>query len=745
MAEKIKIRPFARLLTMLGEQLIKNEKIALVELIKNAYDADASWVQIRFINFKGKEGEDSLEFGSNSYIEIEDNGDGMTSTVIKQHWMNPATPIKLLKKKIKEKTNRKNRIIQGEKGIGRFAVFKLGSTVEISTRSIEDEKHEVYIKSDFSGYDSEFTQEKGEEKDIYLDQIEIDYTTRTRPIDIVEGKIKIRNEKKERPPYGTLIKISNLKGDWTMEKINSVFDDVLKLEFPFKEKGKEDFVVDICVKGKSLFESDEVQNKLTALLSTAPLRVKDGYFNDEEKSVTMTVNGSKVVLDLERLKAIKEFKKRFCNKDGEFIREPECGPFTFDFYVFDLTSKAPPKHLLDSKTEVPIVKDHRIYLYRDDVRVYPYGDPDDDWLGIDVLRGTGRAGDYLSNDQTVGYIGITQKNNRKLKDKTNREGLIEIGGALEDFKRIIQGILGYLRKEYQKYKDANDKINASKIFKEQEVEKQLKKLEEYLKEKKDKEGADAIRIISANYSKERDYLSERAEVTEELAAVGLAVEATSHDVMVMISRAKEAVDSLVKMNEAKEINVTDFNNHLLTLRGQISFIEDQLKGIQPIFRSSKRSSRDYRVKKIIEDVKKYYSTVIARRNIKVTIEEHGTPLVVKCTEAVLLQTFINLFDNACYWLDTQDSNGKEIRIVLDGSSYSVIFADNGPGIWDDDVPYIFNAFFSAKGLKGRGLGLYIARQLLERHEFEISYITERKRKILSGANLYISFIPKEEN
>ena len=58
------------------------------------------------------------------------------------------------------------------------------------------------------------------------------------------------------------------------------------------------------------------------------------------------------------------------------------------------------------------LKDHRIYLYRDEVRVYPYGDPDDDWLKIDVTRGTGRAGDFFSNDQLIGWIDITQKGNR---------------------------------------------------------------------------------------------------------------------------------------------------------------------------------------------------------------------------------------------------------------------------------------------------------------------------------------------
>ena len=109
-----------------------------------------------------------------------------------------------------------------------------------------------------------------------------------------------------------------------------------------------------------------------------------------------------------------------------------CGDFAFQFYIFDFARGTEGRYLLtqDDKNRL---KDHRIYLYRDGVRVYPYGDPDDDWLNIDISRGIGRAGDFFSNDQIIGWVDITQEGNQKLRDKTNREGLIETGGAAEDF------------------------------------------------------------------------------------------------------------------------------------------------------------------------------------------------------------------------------------------------------------------------------------------------------------------------
>ena len=161
MSEILRIRPYARLITMLGDQLIKNERIALVELIKNAYDADAEWVKVSFVNFNN-----DFTVNANSKIIIEDNGNGMNREIIEKHWLNPATPEKIKRKRVKSVTD-KGRIIQGEKGIGRFAIFKLGKRVDICTRRrLQDtegrfinsgEIQENIVSYDFTGYDENFS------------------------------------------------------------------------------------------------------------------------------------------------------------------------------------------------------------------------------------------------------------------------------------------------------------------------------------------------------------------------------------------------------------------------------------------------------------------------------------------------------------------------------------------------------------------------------------------------------------
>ena len=231
-------------------------------------------------------------------------------------------------------------------------------------------------------------------------------------------------------------------------------------------------------------------------------------------------------------------------------RLPECGKFTFQFHIYDLTNQAPIKYKLLTD-EKQIIKNNRIYLYRDGLRVFPYGDKVDDWLEVDILRGTGRAGDYLSNDQTVGFIGISTENNPDLKDKTNREGLLEIGNAFEDFKSIIQGILGLLLSEFKKYRFGVEAKNKIALIKESVTQNQFESFREYLAERKDSKGAKVFDVIYKNYMNEKKYLKDRAEITEDLAAVGIAVEAASHDLMMMMQRANATLGSVIELTESK--------------------------------------------------------------------------------------------------------------------------------------------------------------------------------------------------
>lgn len=742
-----KIRPYARLLTMLGEQLIKNEQIALAELIKNAYDADADWVKVSFVNFGEK-----MVLSDSSKIIIEDNGCGMSLGTIEKSWMNPATPNKKAEKGEEKRTLVKNRVIQGEKGIGRFAILKLGRKITITTRP-QNSNEEYVIDYDLSNYDDDFLSINGQEKELFIDDISINVYPQN-PTQIVDREVIINSQKYSGNTNGTKIEISNLKGEWSKKKVEEVNIESQKLQSIFDkifDKQSDDtFEIGFEINNERISVSDKTIENLSNLFdSSAVLKITDGKYNENEHKFEYKINGTPTKLNLSDPLIIglggivrNHF---FAEKDlfGNLkMKNSTCGNFKFNFFIFDLDAKKESNYYLD-KEEKATIKDHRIYLYRDKIRVAPYGDRDDDWLKIDILRGTGRSGDYPSNDQVVGFIDISKKENPRLKDKTNREGLIDEGTAIQDFKTLILALLLYIhRHQFGQYKQSIIQKEQQTTNKQRIVESKFATLEKSIE-------GNSIALAAYNdviksYKIEQDFYKKQLETTTDLAGVGLSVETASHDIMMMLGKGVEAIDSLIKDIKGNVLSEKEISEELLKIRGIFSFVDSQMKDIQLLFKSSKQRRKPIRVSDIFDKVVTIYKRTLDREHIKLEIKKTGSPVVVKCTDAILLQLLINLFDNAVYWLSVVNIEQKKICVTLDGDNKQVIFSDNGPGIREDDEPYIFEAFYSGKE-DGRGLGLYIARQLLNRMDYSIDLAELSSEKILSGANFVINFIKSDEN
>ena len=762
MDKTLKVRPYARLLTMLGEQLIKNEQIALAELIKNSYDADAEWVKVSFVDFGYDENKKEIFKTANSKIIVEDNGCGMTLDIIEDSWMNPATPNKKSRDVNEIKTTpKKHRIIQGEKGIGRFAILKLGRNIKITTRP-EGKNTEYVIDYNLSQYDDDFLTKKEKGKDgkekviegkIYIDDINIPVSEQ-HPFYLVQRKVIVNNSIFENDnDHGTIIEISDLKGEWSFEKIKVVNSESQKLESIFEkifsEKKKEDQIeVGFECNGQRLLYSDETINELASLLkSSAVLKITEGLYLENEQKFTYKLNDIPYVLLLtdSQISGLTFFKERFAglNLFGETeIRKSTCGNFKFNFFVFDFAADRESNYSLDKK-EKELVKEHRIYLYRDHIRVAPYGDPDNDWLEIDKKRGVGRAGDYLSNDQVVGFVDISKQGNPRLKDKTNREGLIEEGTATRDFIVLLHSFLLFIRQHaYRQYQERVKQQKEQQINKLKIVDNQFSQLKESIGE--NTKALSAYNDLYRSYQIEKKFYQNRLDNTEDLAAVGLSVETASHDMSMMLTKGVDAIDNLIKDIDGGVLTDEQIENELHSIRGMFSFVKDQMRDIQLMFKSSKQRRRPIRFEDLLEKVEKIYKRTLNREHIDYSVNKIGSPIIAKCTDAVILQLLINLFDNAVYWLAMPDIVEKRITITLDGENQQVIFSDNGPGIRDDDKPYIFEAFYSGKE-DGRGLGLYIAKQLLQRMGYSISLAEIPSEQILSGANFVINFVNSNEN
>ncbi len=737
--DKISFRPYARLLTMLGDQLIKNERIALVEIIKNSYDADADCVKVSFENFN-----DDMSTNANSKIIVEDNGRGMSQEEICNAWMNPATPQKYNRKKEgKRTTPEKKRVIQGEKGIGRFAVLKLGKKITVATKT-NGSNFESVLDYDFTRFDDEFTEESGTAKDIFLDEIKINYSESDPP-------------KLVKEPHGTLIEICGLKGSWSDKSIKKLCGDIYNLTDPIsKITGRKNDNFDIHITCNGEIKPIEYENAedIKALIEDKSVLKIQGEFNSDKNAFIFTddeneSHETEIQLSDTKLTGLWIYRDRYKEEQNmEEDKKYNCGSFKFHFYIFDFSLGISGKYELN-REQRKMLKDHRIYLYRDGVRVYPYGDPNDDWLNIDIARGTGRAGDFFSNDQMIGWIDITQEYNPNLRDKTNREGLIEKENAVEHFIFLISVFLSYIRQyPYSRYQQKKKDKSAVELAQKRLIFKNLSDLKKSLSEQGLRSEVDKVGKIEKKYKKERDYLVQRAETVEDLAGVGLSVEMTSHDIMLMMGRAQDTSKVIAKL--ARDHCNEQIQEKANMLVGILSQVSDGMQDIQGLFKSAKRRRKNLKIEPILDKIFDLYKGLLEKRKIHYEKEVlSGSPLIADTTDAVIMQVLINLFDNSSYWLDTETETKSEkrrkIKVLLNGNQGELIFADNGPGIDKEDIPYIFEAFYSGKGQKGRGLGLYIARQLLERHDYSISIVEREKNKLLSGANFIVSFFKEGDN
>ena len=473
---------------------------------------------------------------------------------------------------------------------------------------------------------------------------------------------------------------------------------------------------------------------------------------EKESAFEFTINGKAYKKDIydkqinklstyKKYKVDKGFKENDSLENNSALTNTECGDFSFRFYVFDLEKQYVREKFRLPVDDLKIVKKNRVYLYRDGIRVFPYGSIKDDWLQVDTIRGTQKASAMFSNDQLIGYVNITYKDNPNLKDKTNREGLMEVGNAYLDFVAMIQCFLQYI-KVYHYDLDYANKKNAIKKFDKNEQINLSNSFSKVIKEVNDDSIKKQLIKIQQDVEKQSEYQLGRIRVVEDLAGIGLSIQATHHDLNNFIKRSYNVIDDYSRNLLIDDNSFTDKSivlEKLERLRGLLSAMDDLLVDMKSLFASTQRKSKQIRVAEVLNKVIGYYKNLFVTKNINFDVKSIGNnPLVITMPEALLMTIFINIFDNAIYWLEDEDKQAKQIRITINSDEQYIIFSDNGPGIYPEEEEKIFEAFFTGKGLEGRGLGLYICRQFMERYDYHIQVI-KNTIDCLNGANFLLDF------
>jgi len=676
-------RPRARIIHLLGDQLIRDAGIAVFELVKNAYDADASEciVTIYKINDPDK-----------AYIIIEDNGVGMKYDIVTNVWLEPGTEYRS-QQKDKDIRTKKGRLPRGEKGIGRFAVHKLGKQIKMITHARNSD--EVVVDLD---WEHVFSEPK------YLSEIPIPVLKR-EPVQFKKNTT------------GTRIEIRGLRETWTRGKIRDLYRSITSICSPFKNdnngdefcaslvlepdpggwlKGLLDIndIVGLSIfRGDGIIEGDEISYNYEFTPLPAMRRMIKGRKLTNQKA---KVFGS-MPEDIENTLPGRRPAVRPINLD-----EYNIGPVNFLFYIFDrepvvlnlaTADKSGLKKFLDTNGGVRV--------YRDDIRVYDFGEPGNDWLDLGGRR-VNIPVRRISNNQIIGAIILDGKASEKsLMEKTNREGFIEN----DAYKALRVAILCTLHQiEIERYPD---KERLRRLFSrgraKAPVVEDLAELREKLKEKRllDELGPIVDRV-------EKQFIEVRDQLIT-AAGAGLSLTVVLHEVEKIIAEAVEAVDQ---------------NAERQTISRLVHHLSEIVDGLAFLVRSSGRNKEHASV--LIKQALFNFDYRFRAHGIKIIngMDQGNPDFSIRCIRRLVVSTLTNLLDNCIYWLENKGSKDKRIYIgttrdLAEGISFVV--ADNGPGFRPQDTPeYLVQPFFSRKE-DGMGLGLHIADEVAKIHKGQLLF------------------------
>lgn len=693
--------PKARLIQILGEHLIKDATVGLLELVKNSYDADATKVEILMSGLNTPTGK----------IVISDNGCGMDLETFLNKWMNPASGHKQQQKDRQERTEL-GRLPLGEKGVGRFAAQQIGNYFKMISKMLNGVE-ELHVDINWSAFEDH-------SKD--LSEVKIEYELRPAAI--------FKNARS-----GTVLEITSLKSEWKESDVRRVANSLKRMKSPFK--GATDFDISLkfenCPDEFSKYENIEI----TDILDKAHYKLfgiidKDGFFEFE---YDMNLPGQDKIhregkIDLNNFSKVADLHKPL-----------EVGDFIVNLHHYN-------KNLAEKSgfSKKDIEELCGVSVYRDGIRILPYGEKGDDWLELGKRRI--QDTNLIHNDTIIGMVEINQTENLRLVDKTNREGLIE-NLSYHQFAALVLVSVASLEKERDKDKPKAEKNKPKETIDGtiKNVKAKLSDVAAKVSQSKDSEVIKTAPLINSvgndveELKKQMDQTVEGYEqvhkMLSNLAGTGLAAERFTHEFARLISGAIASLDRLKKIVDLTNPKIRKESD---TIYGALEALRNDIRLLGPMFYIKKVArEKALDIRQVIENTLSLQEHWIKKESVGVDII--GDSFTVTMREGSCMQIFNNLVDNAIFWLARKSEVDKrEIKIILDNTNNAVYVSDNGAGVVDRWRDKIFDPFFSMKGEEGRGLGLYIAKEILEEKKWGISLVAKDDYPgLLKGASFKVDF------
>ncbi|MBC3539580.1 ATP-binding protein [Rufibacter sediminis] len=707
---KFKIRPAARHVFTIGEGLIKDSYSALVELVKNSYDADAEKVAIEF-SAKNEGETNSL------IINFTDNGHGMSFDTVTNIWMVPST---------EDKQERRfspymKRPMQGRKGIGRYAVAILGNELlmettkdGITTTLLID--WDEYLKPEYK----------------YLDEIDI----------LIEAA-------RDNKPNGTHFEIVGNESkliEWDQWQIDNLINELRKLLSPVHEKETLNFEINLSFKD---FPVEKYNNRL---IKIEPYPIVDLF--DYRISGTIDELGKGTLLfENNSIKGIPNEKVEFEARISP--RAKNCGVIYCDFRVFDRDPQAIEnlinRGLSDPKTGNRLGKNEArklldevngIGVYREGFRIRPHGDPGYDWLELDRAR-VQDPSFHIGSNQVIGFIQIEPEEKSHLVERSSREGLKEdkyYWGLVETAKLVIN-TLERIRYSF--------KIKTGKAKSKRNITSKLDKVIDSsdLKVSLEKE---LNKIGVNNDVKNRIFnlidnnLNEKTKIIEDVklaiadyqgqATLGSILKVVLHEgnnpVGFISRQIPNIIDWISELKQEPTPELLDkISNRLLLLKEQAQVFLNLFSRLTPLAANRRKKADLFLLANPIKQAEAVLESKLKESNITLRLEG-DTNLKVKGWPEDFLATFINLIDNSIYWLSPEQKSDKRILISINqendnNEEITIHYRDNGPGIEKKFIEEesIFEPGFTSKPAgQGHGLGMAIAGEAMARNNGKLTAI-----------------------
>jgi signal transduction histidine kinase len=758
----MKFKVTARTLLHLGSELISSDGIALYELVKNSFDARSPNVRIdiqmridrraqrRLLKEIGdwsnaakdertarRPSLDGIKqkiiaavdmsapdaslfrrgivdatthrslFGAlraGNRIIVADTGSGMSAKGLVDAFLTIGTREK---QKLRARANEEETVLLGEKGIGRFSAMRLGSLLRVVTTQAGNANWHILVLD---------WEQLSHDSDALLSEIDVEPTNGPR--------------KSKTSLSGTRLEIEDLSREWTKERARDIATtEFAKLSDPFSPKKR--FPIGFYFNGDIIAIPAIDQ----ALLRAAHASGTGRFFKSKE--------GWVLTAELAYQGKTRAFSRRdegllSIAKETDPDVLSRVGPFEFRFYWYNRRRLAK----IEGVGELDAVKQKQrewsggLLLYRDGFRVLPYAGPDDDWLGLDRLA-LSRSGFKVNRTQLIGKVDITARSNPFLVDQANREGLRD-GEEKRAFVSMVSNIMGQVFYDFLEFVDKDTrKAQPKEPVGAEEVEERLEREEDRISrnlkalietvpglaahEEEMDEIQSALRSIRDVMDEVRnmsDQFEEGRSQLLNLAGVGLTVEILAHELNRATDFALQTIGRMTGDGLPETVRST-----LSSLGMQLKTLQKRLKVLDPLSTAGRNRKERFDLLELVRDLVTSHAEQFEREKISINFEVDPASTArfpLTAVKGMIVQVLENLISNSVYWLRyrkiLKPDHRAKISIVIDVESKELSFTDNGPGIASEDADLVFQAFYTTKpGGEGKGLGLYIAREIARYH------------------------------